>query len=314
MGRRIWIHLSLVIWLAFGAAGDLLVAESRPLILISFGDARFTDPANVKSSNPHARAALVARIAGENPDAILIGGDLPWHGGDTGDYDRFREETTAWRSRHLRIVPALGNHEFEQCEVQQCLEHWWQAFPDLRGKRWYATPISDQVEVLALDTSSPLTTGSEQRAWLEAQVAKTPPNVRFVVILMHHPAIADIQTRIHLDHNPRPNETTVADYLGRIAPAHRGRFLVVQGHVHNYERFVQNGVVYVASGGGGATPHAVDRTTSDLYRQTDFPNYHYLKMTVTGDTLKVEMFRLDDPQAPQPHFTVKDSFQLTAGS
>jgi hypothetical protein len=28
---------------------------------------------------------------------------------------------------------------------------------------------------------------------------------------MHHPPVADIQTRLHVDHNPRPNEIALRD-------------------------------------------------------------------------------------------------------
>jgi len=309
---RPWIRLAIIAVIAAGVVIKSRASEStRQLTLVAFGDPRFTDPSSVKSSNPLARAALVTRIAGENPDAILIAGDLPWHGGDTGDYDRFSAETAAWRTKGLLVIPALGNHEFSQCDVPTCLDHWWQAFPDLRGKRWYATALGDKVKVLALDTMSPLTSGSEQRAWLEDQVAALPASVEFVILLMHHPPVADLQTRLHVDHNPRPNEIALADYLTRTASARRTRFIVITGHIHNYERFVQDGVVYVTSGGGGATPYPVDRTPSDLYQQVDFPNYHYIRMTITGDELKAEMYRLDEPEAPQPHFTLKDSFELS---
>src|SRR5262245_45823490 len=98
--------------------------------VIAYGDARFTDPANVTATNPRARAFLIARIAEREPDAVLISGDVPWHGGTVDDYARFRIETLAWRSHHLRVIPALGNHEFSECQLDVCLENWWTAFPE----------------------------------------------------------------------------------------------------------------------------------------------------------------------------------------
>ncbi len=74
--------------------------------MIAYGDTRFTDPSNVTATSPLARAALIARIAEERPDAILISGDVPWHGGEKDDYTRFRSETEVWRSRGLRVIPA----------------------------------------------------------------------------------------------------------------------------------------------------------------------------------------------------------------
>jgi hypothetical protein len=304
--------------LAFLAAAVLGVAQGVPaqrdatVTVIAYGDTRFTDPSNTTPSNPKARTALVTRIADQQPDAIVISGDLPWHGGTPGDYDVFRAETQAWRQRRIRILPTLGNHEFAQCEPAECLQNWWAAFPELRGKRWYAADVGPTVRILSLDTMSPLLAGSEQRTWLEHEVAALPWTVQFVLVSVHHPPVADIQTRLLVDHNPRPNEIALAKYLEAVAPTTTARFLVNAGHIHNYERFLQNDVLYLISGGGGAAPYEVDRTPSDLYQSNEFPNFHYMRLIIGGGKLKGEMYRLDEPSAPIPHFTLKDSFVLQA--
>src|SRR5580698_7880464 len=51
-----------------------------PTTIIAYGDTRFTDPANVQSTNPKVRRWLVQKIASENPVAIVINGDLPLAG------------------------------------------------------------------------------------------------------------------------------------------------------------------------------------------------------------------------------------------
>lgn len=293
------------------AAAAVAVRSQKPVTVIAYGDTRFTDPNNVTATNPRARAALIARIADEHPDAILVSGDLPWHGGVTDDYAQFRTETTVWRAQSLRVLPALGNHEFSQCEAALCLENWWKTFPELRGRRWYAASVEDSIRVIALDTMSPLTAGSEQRVWLEKELAALPRAIDFVILTLHHPPVADIQTRVHVDHNPRPNELALAELLAQTARTSRRRFVVVAGHIHNYERFLQDNVVYLVSGGGGAVPYEVDRTPPDLYKGLDFPNYHYVKLTIAAGTLRGEMYRLDEAAAPSPHFTPKDSFELS---
>src|ERR1700681_556665 len=122
----------------------------RSVTIITYGDMRFTDPGNVTATNPTVRQALVARIAKENPDAVLLNGDVPWHGGDEGDYSVYRAETSPWRDAHLRIYPALGNHEFAHCEPEQCLANWWRAFPELRGRRWYSVQLGSEICAVAL--------------------------------------------------------------------------------------------------------------------------------------------------------------------
>jgi 3',5'-cyclic AMP phosphodiesterase CpdA len=289
---------------------DAPVNSQKPATIIAYGDTRFTDPTNVTATNPQARTALTARIAEHQPDAIVMSGDVPWHGGTKDDYAQFVSETAVWRSHNLRVLPALGNHEFSQCLPEACLENWWRTFPELRGKRWYATDVTPQVRVVALDSVSPLLEGSEQRLWLEREITTLPPSVQFVIVALHHPPVADIQTRLRLDHNPRPNELALAAYLKEAARVSRARFVVVAGHIHNYERFFQDGIVYLVLGGGGAVPYEVDRTPPDLYKHIDFPNFHYVKLSVAGGTLTGEMYRLDEPSAPVPHFTLKDKFSV----
>ncbi|HEX4566587.1 MAG TPA: hypothetical protein VH138_08135, partial [Vicinamibacterales bacterium] len=66
--------------------------------------------------------------------------------------------------------------------------------------------------------------------------------------------------------------------------------------------------------GGGAQPYQIDRTADDLYKGTEFPNYHYVKLSVSHTAVRGEMFRLDDPSAPVKHFSLKDTFELAARS
>ena len=296
------------------ALGAVCVQSKSSVTVIVYGDPRFTDPANVTATNPRARDALVARIAEEQPDAVLITGDLPWHGGVVEDYARFRSETEAWQGRRIRILPALGNHEFSRCEPQTCLDHWWTAFPELRGRRWYNTDLENGIRIVVLDTMSALTSGSPERQWLEHELQTLPDMVDFVIIALHHPPVADIQARLRVDHNPRPNELALAAYLKEAASSLRARIVVVAGHIHNYERFLRDDVLHLVSGGGGAVPYEVDRTAADLYKGIDFPNYHYVKLTIESGLLHGEMYRLDEPAAPSPHFTIKDTFELAVRS
>ena len=96
-------------------------------------------------------------------------------------------------------------------------------------------------------------------------------------------------------------------------PAHSAaRFIVSAGHIHNYERLARDGVTYLVSGGGGATPYEIDRTPEDLYRGTEFPNYHYVRFELHGQHLSGAMLRLEDSAAANPaHWQVRDRFEIT---
>jgi Calcineurin-like phosphoesterase len=282
-----------------------------PLVLVTYGDMRFTTPAETDATNPGVRQALVAKIAAENPAAIFLNGDIPWHG-VAPDYAVFRDETRVWRERHLRVYPALGNHEFSACLESACLDHWWDAFPELRGRRWYSVAVGSKVLGLALDSDASLLPGGAQRIWLENQISELAPGVRLVLIVMHHPPVADVQTSKLTDHNPRPNELALAEYVKTVAPRSAARFVVSAGHIHNYERFAEDGVVYLVSGGGGAHPYEVDRTPVDAYQSGEFPNYHYVRFELHGDRVVGEMIRLGDYSALEPkQWQIRDRFEIT---
>ena len=281
----------------------------KPVTIIAYGDTRFTDASAPPAAvNATARRMLVARIAQEKPDAVLLDGDLPLHGGTPSDYAVYRSETKVWRDDHLRIFPVLGNHEFQGCDIPQCLRNWWEAFPQLRTHRWYSVQLGTKLFVIGLDSDDSLLPGSTQQRWLETQISALPDGIQFVFIILHHEPVADIQAGA--DDNPRPNETALADLLKSEAPNRGARFVVVAAHIHNYERFEQDGVVYLVSGGGGAPPQAVERTSTDLYQGNSFPNFHYVKFEFRRDTLNATMYRLADMTGAV--WEAKDSFKVEA--
>jgi hypothetical protein len=284
-------------------------ALSAHVKVIAYGDQRFHDHMNFLIANPKARVALVNKIAEEKPDAVTMSGDVPFKGTDPSDYDCFRAETKPWRDAHLRVYPALGNHELSG-GVDKGVQEWWDAFPELKGMRWYSVSLGNRITLIQLDSTSDLTPGSKQLQWLRAQLAALPPSVDFVMISLHHPPVADIQTRLYVDHNPRPNEIALRDFLSQTAPTLHAAVVVIAGHIHNYERAQVGGVTYLVSGGGGAQPYEVERTKQDLYQDINFPNFHYVKFELESDRLKATMYRLADPDAKKLVWQEKDHFEI----
>lgn len=279
--------------------------------IIVYGDQRFTDPANTKATNPTIRRLLVEKIAEEHPNAILMNGDVPYSGDNINDYAVYKSETEIWRDENLHVFPALGNHEFHG-DPQQALEHWWNAFPALRNRRWYSVELGEAIYTITLDSDTSLKKGSHQFNWLNGQMANLPKSVKFVFISLHHPPVADVQTRINVSHNPRPNEIALRDYLEGLAPKIRARIIVCAGHIHNYERFERGGVTYLVSGGGAASPVEVERKPEDLYQDSDFPNYHFVEFTLEGNEMIGKMYRFAGGSAAQSQWEVKDTFKIEA--
>jgi hypothetical protein len=295
------------------APGPSLIApgvKSAATIII-YGDQRFTDTKNTTVTDPKVRRWLVQRIAQEKPDAILLNGDVPYNGDVVDDYEVYRTETKIWRDNHLNVYPALGNHEFHG-DPQQDLENWWNAFPELKNRRWYSVKIGPSIYSITLDSITSLLPGSDQARWLDAQLKGLPASTQFVIISLHHPPVADFQTRFSVDHNPRPNEIALRDYLESMAPKLRAQIIVSAGHIHNYERTQRGGVVYLVAGGGGALPVHVDRAPEDLYQSNDFPNYHYVKFVLDDKKLNAKMCRVANAASDSPTWQVRDEFTVTA--
>ena len=276
--------------------------------LIAYGDMRFTDPTNEKVTNPKVRRWLVDRIASEHPDALLLSGDVPYDGSVANDYVVYHQETEPWREAKLRVFPAMGNHELHGDEIREP-KNWWNAFPELKGRRWYSVEFGDAY-IISLDSNLALTQGSRQQAWLTDQLAHLPKQTQFVFFSLHHPPVADSIEGNH-SHDVRPNEHELALLLEKQAATSHAKFIVIAGHIHNYQRFFQNDVTYLVSGGGGAKPYPIARTAADKFQDPVFPNYHYLKFIFDGKELKATMYRVQASEASAAAWEVKDTFVVT---
>lgn len=291
-----------------GPGPTFRLAGKKDWTLIAYGDQRFTDPSNVKVTNPKVRRWLVSRIAEEHPDALLLSGDVPYDGSVANDYEVYREETAPWRATKLNVYPAMGNHELHGNEVNEP-RNWWNAFPELKGRRWYSVQMGEAY-IITVDSNLSLLPGSRQHAWIADQIAQLPAETKFVFVSLHHPPVADGIENNH-SHDVRPNEHELAVLLEKQAAGSPAKFIVVAGHIHNYERFLEGKVTYLVSGGGGAKPVPVARTAADLYQDSSFPNYHYVKFTCEQHQLSARMFRVQDPEADHPVWTLKDTFAVS---
>jgi acid phosphatase type 7 len=281
---------------------------SAPLTFVVYGDTRFTARAEV--ANTVARRALVAKIASENPAAILIGGDLVYDGSNAADYQVYREETGLWAAAKIPVFAALGNHEFKGCEADPapCLENWWTAAapPGLGPQRWYSLTIGSSILALMLDSDSALKPGSEQRSWFEQQITAAHKNIDFILIVLHYPPVRDPLF-------PRAkDEQEIARYLSKNAKSLHAQVVVVGSHVHNYERYYRDGVNYLVSGGGGAKPVLTLRLFGERSKLKTSVNFHYLRFRLENGQLTGTMERFDAADSGGNPWTEPDHFEVTA--
>lgn len=311
--RKIQLIAALSSGLALHAAAqgplELKLDAHKTIHFVAFGDTRFHDPADAKPANPAVRQALVKAIADEKPDFISIGGDIVYNGNDVHDWATYDQETSIWKSEHLKVFPVLGNHDLHG-DVSLALENYFQRYPELEKNRFYSFRDGNLL-VLNLDSSMDEVAGP-QGEWIRAKLDSVPNDVSFVLIVMHHPpnTSSSDDKSTGGGHAVRPQERAFAHFLEDEQSKLRARIVVFAGHVHNYDRHQVRGVTYFVTGGGGAHAYPIQRMPDDPFQSHDV-NYHYLKVELDGRKMKITMRRLE-LQPDGPHWTEPDSTTLTA--
>jgi predicted phosphodiesterase len=238
-----------------------------PFRFAAYGDNR---------SDPGAHRKVVNRMIADRPRLIIHTGDLV---GDGNHYELWKKEFFDPAEPLISRVPVatcLGNHENNS--------HWYYDFfsnpADSGSEAWYAFRFGD-ARFICLDSMRDFGPGSAQRQWLDAVLAK-PTDAVWTIAFFHYPPYAS---------GGHKGNTKVQEQLVPLFEQHHVD-LVVNGHCHNYERSVHNGVVYVTTGGGGA-PLAGVHDYPNPYQVHAESVYHHCIVDVTSTTLTCRGVRAD---------------------
>ena len=258
---------------------------------IAYGDTRFTDPSDTNAANPEVRRELVKAIAAAHPDFVTFGGDITYNGNDPDDWKVYDRETAIWREQHIRVFPALGNHDLHG-DLTLSLANYFQRYPELHNSLYYSVNTGNML-MLTLDSSLDETSG-EQGDWLKNKFDAVPANVDFVVIVLHHPPYTSSsdEKKYGGGHSARTAEQALARFLEERQKKMRARIVVFAGHVHNYEHHEHGGVTYFVTGGGGAHAYPIERKPDDLFQSKEI-NYHYIDVKVEPGKMVAVMNRLE---------------------
>jgi len=287
-----------------------------PFTFVAYGDIRFTEPSTPRkqaASDPARRKLIVEKIAEEKPAFITISGDLVLNGEDKSDWQVWDNESKPLRDANIPIYPTIGNHELRGGDA--ALANYFERFPALQNRHWYT--VRAQNTLFFMLDSNLNEPRNEQWRWLSDQLERLPSDVQFVFFMLHHPLMT--QSRDDMPegegigrggHSLRPQEAQLAQMLEAARAKLNRPFIVIAGHVHNYERYEHGGVMYITSGGGGATPYRIDRKPGDFYTQPG-PTYHYCTLKVSDDKLEFKMNKLELADT-KPVWSVADQFELKA--
>ena len=286
--------------------GQTAPSPNRLKIVVT-GDVQFRSGWDYWSSGLKYRKPVIAGIASEKADIVLLNGDLVEKGASKDDWKLFDREMQPLLESTRLFVAAIGNHDLHG-DKRDARENFFSRVKAANGRDYYAVR-RDPVMLIILNSNAPLAPGSEQRTWLEHELAKVPQSVKYVITSMHHPMRTRSRERfLRRGHEALPEHKELGNWLESVAQQAHYRIIAFSGHVHNYERYDTNGVMFIVSGGAGGRPHVLDREPQDAYTGKG-PTYHYCVIEADAAELHFRMRRYDKDDKS---WKDADSFTLRA--
>lgn len=223
-------------------------APGDPLTFMSIGD---TNP----GLGPYAAGDLMYSLP-KDPD-------FTFHGGDIQYYDSGLETWASWfpvmepMLAQGGFYPAVGNHELETpTEFADYVARYFGG-NGADGTDEYYRFESAGVWFFSLDTEAALDPGSTQGAWLVKELADAAqkPGFRFSIVMVHKPFVTCGDT----GDNPMLRALLEPFFLQYHVP------IVIQAHMHGYERFEFGNITYLTIAGGGGRIGDPSANTSRSY-------------------------------------------------
>ena len=263
--------------------------------------------------------ATVSNMAGKSPERVFA----------LGDYS-YQSTGTCWFNKIGSIDDnmfiSIGNHEDDDSE----------GFSSYMSKfglsQTYYSFNHEDSHVLVVDTDrNSYGSGSAQRTFVQndLQAASTNPSVKWIILYLHKPMYTSPnECGSSSCSNTGSENTNIRNWLGPLIDQY-GVDLVLEGHVHNYQRSFQlkydagspssptigsnnantytegNGAVFVIVGTGGVNFHALSNKASfTSVQQDDFFGQLEVKITNSGNKLEGKFYR-------NGNNAVLDSFSIT---
>lgn len=252
------------------------VEDDDAVFFALIGDSQYND------KTPWAWGKIAKRVWEERPHFIIHAGDLVDIGTKKTDWtEHFFPNGQVAMSR-FPMYTVLGNHEQDAQ-----LYYDYMVNPD---PEYYYTFQYGNVQFFMIDTNKDVSEGSEQYDWLEWALAQSTATWKIAV--HHHPPYSTEEN----DHGDTSigasSYGTAARNLVPLYEAYGVDFCLF-GHTHLYERTwpifeqqvnLQDGVVYINSGGAGGGLEDFDPTRS-WFTQELQTGHHYCTFAIYGRQL-----------------------------
>ncbi len=246
------------------------------------GDAKFqfTVFGDTRTRHDMHRKVIDAMMK-QDMDFIIHTGDLVQDGTDTPQWPIFFDIEKPLLAK-AAFFPVLGNHErnspqyyeFFDVKIPYYSFQWGQAYFICLNSDFGNAERTKEARERYFD---------EQTLWLEAELKKAQKSaLRFVVF--HHPPFTAVKSRQTADEPPVRKWVPLFEKYKVQA--------VFNGHDHNYQHHVVNGIDYIVTGGGGAPLYPVDAAIEGTTRKVESIE-NFVMIKVDGKTARSEALALD---------------------
>lgn len=241
-----------------------------------------------ENRNEEARALILREILSLDVGAVFHAGDIVALGFNQSHWepiDRFTEQLSL---RDIPFFPVPGNHEY-MIFGDRGIDNFKTRYPYAR-ETGYEVRVGPLAVVLLNSNFSELSRDqiTTQRQWFTSVMETLAEDalVRGIIVTCHHAPFTN--SRI-VDPSPEVQNQFVPGLL-----ASAKALVFITGHCHAFEDFIVGGKHFLVSGGGGGLQQPLlmgaDRRKVDRFiPPTETRMFHFLKGTITTDSLRIEI-------------------------
>ncbi len=210
-------------------------------------------------------------------DFCLHVGDVSQSNGSEYDNIFFKPYTNIVKSRC--IFTCIGNHDTNADYAQTYLDDFYLPHNNPDSTERYYSFNWGNVHCIALDTNIDYSPNSPQYQWLVDDLnSEMRAKTTWTIMYFHHPPYCQ-------GWDTWAGDVNVQNYLLPVFEQYNVD-LVFNGHTHDYERGLLNGIYYIITGGGGATLDTWGRS----YDHIDITLFkdHFTRVDIQGNELHLQ--------------------------